>query len=144
VLKNLESHIKQTHAEIEVVDLPDVFCEPNQMFQLFQNLIDNGLKFVKDKKPLIRINATEREHEWEFTVSDNGIGIKEEYREKIFQIFQRLHSQAEYPGTGVGLAICKKIVEIHGGRMWVESVIGEGTTFHFTVSKALEKEKQKQ
>lgn len=142
VLKTLESHIKQTQGEIEVGDLPDIFCEPNQMFQLFQNLIDNGLKFVKDKKPVIRINATERENEWEFTVSDNGIGIKDEYREKIFQIFQRLHSQAEYPGTGVGLAICKKIVEIHGGRMWVESIVGEGTTFHFTVSKALEKEKQ--
>lgn len=142
VLKNLESHIKQTHAEIEVGELPEIFCEPNQMFQIFQNLIDNGVKFVKDKTPVVKISATEKDTEWEFTVSDNGIGIKDEYKEKIFQIFQRLHSQTEYPGTGVGLAICKKIAELHGGRIWVESKLGEGTTFHFTVSKLLEKEKQ--
>lgn len=144
VVKNLDGNIRASEATIEIGDLPTLGCVPGQMYQLFQNLIDNGMKFVKDRKPLIKVAAIEHEGEWEFTVSDNGIGIKEEFREKIFQIFQRLHTQTEYAGTGVGLAICKKIVEIHGGRIWVESVAGEGTTFHFTVSKQLETAKVKQ
>lgn len=144
VVKNLDGNIRASGATVNVAELPVIACVPGQMYQLFQNLIDNGMKFVKDRKPVIQVAATELENEWEFTVSDNGIGIKEEFREKIFQIFQRLHTQTEYPGTGVGLAICKKIVEIHGGRIWVESIAGEGTTFHFTVSKHLETARAKQ
>jgi PAS domain S-box-containing protein len=141
VIKNIDGNIRATEATVHFENLPVITCVPGQMYQLFQNLIDNGIKFVKDKKPVIAIAATEHTNNWEFTVTDNGIGIKEEFRDKIFQIFQRLHTQTEYPGTGVGLAICKKIVEIHGGRIWVESKPGEGTTFHFTVSKQLENSK---
>lgn len=141
VIKNLDSNIQASGAIIEVGELPSIYCEPNQLYQLFQNLIDNAMKFVKDKKPFIQIAAKEHEEEWEFTVSDNGIGIKDEFKEKVFLIFQRLHTQTEYAGTGVGLAICKKIVELHGGRIWVESEIGKGATFHFTVSKLLDAEK---
>ncbi|MCW5907352.1 MAG: PAS domain S-box protein [Chitinophagales bacterium] len=143
VVRNLDANIKLAGASIQISDMPIISCVPGQLYQIFQNLIDNGIKFVKDKQPEIKIAATEKEDEWEFTVSDNGIGIKEEFREKIFQIFQRLHSHAEYPGSGVGLAICKKIVELHGGRIWVESTVGQGTTFHFTVSKNLEGDKQR-
>ncbi len=142
VVKNLDGNIRASEATVNISDLPTLACVPGQMYQLFQNLIDNGMKFVKDRKPVINVSATEHENEWEFTVSDNGIGIKEEFREKVFQIFQRLHTQTEYPGTGVGLAICKKIVEIHGGKIWVNSKIGEGTTFHFTVSKHLDNTKR--
>lgn len=138
VLKGLNNSIQISGAEIQLINLPTINAEPNQLFQLFQNLIDNGLKFIKDRKPLIIVSAEEHDEVWQFSVADNGIGIKEEFREKIFQMFQRLHSQAEYPGTGVGLAICKKIVELHGGRIWIESEAGVGTTFIFTISKNLE------
>lgn len=138
VMKGLHSNIQSSHAEIHLANLPAINAEPNQLYQLFQNLIDNSLKFIKDRTPIINITAQEHDDVWAFTVADNGIGIKEEFREKIFEMFQRLHSQAEYPGTGVGLAICKKIVELHGGKMWIESEPGEGTTFHFTISKHLE------
>ncbi len=141
VIKNSDSTVQASGASIEIEELPYLYCEPNQLYLLFQNLIDNAMKFVKDKKPLIKIAAQEHEDEWEFTVSDNGIGIKEEFKDKIFLIFQRLHSQSEYAGTGVGLAICKKIVELHGGRIWVESELDKGAAFHFTVSKHLEDEK---
>ena len=140
VTKVLESTIKNSAAQIIVPQLPVLMLEPSQMFQLFQNLIDNGMKFVKDKPPVITIAATERETEWEFTIVDNGIGIKDEFKAKVFQIFQRLHTTTEYPGTGVGLAICKKIVERHGGQIWFTSVPEQGTTFHFTIRKNLENE----
>jgi len=143
VLKSLDSNIQSSGAQISTYNLPVIVAEPNQLYQLFQNLIDNAMKFVKDKTPNIKIAAIEHEDDWEFTVADNGIGIKDEFREKVFQIFQRLHAQTEYAGTGVGLAICKKIVELHGGRIWVESEYGNGTTFHFTISKHLEGDAQK-
>jgi len=142
VLKGLNSTIKASKAEITVEELPELMADPNNLFQLFQNLIDNALKFIKQDNPQIKISAVEREDEWEFSVSDNGIGIKDEYQDKIFQIFQRLHAVTEYPGTGVGLAICKKVAQLHGGRIWFTSVPDHGTTFHFTISKhagALEK-----
>jgi len=135
VLNGLSSTIKTSKAEVVVDKLPELMADPNQLFQLFQNLIDNSLKFVKNGSPLVKINAVEHEDEWEISISDNGIGIKEEYKEKIFQIFQRLHSTAEYPGTGVGLAICKKVVQLHGGRIWFSSTPDKGTTFYFTISK---------
>jgi PAS domain S-box-containing protein len=140
VVKGLESSVKNSMAEIIINKLPEIVAEPNQLYQLFQNLIDNGLKFVKDKAPVITISCTEHEHEYEFTVADNGIGIKQEFKEKVFQIFQRLHAVTDYPGTGVGLAICKKIVLLHGGRIWFNSEPDKGTTFHFTIRKNLENE----
>jgi light-regulated signal transduction histidine kinase (bacteriophytochrome) len=137
VIKGLDSTIKATGAKITYPNLHEVVGEPNHLYQLFQNLIDNALKFSKDKKPVIEIKSVEHEDDWEFSISDNGIGIKDEYKEKIFQIFQRLHTVAEYPGTGVGLAICKKVVQLHGGKIWFTSKPDEGTTFHFTISKYL-------
>lgn len=138
VKRTLDSSITTAHAEVVIQPLPEIMAEPNQLFQLFQNLIDNAIKFVKDKTPLITIACTERPQEWEFSVADNGIGIKSEFREKIFQIFQRLHTTTEYPGTGVGLAICKKIVTLHGGKIWFVSTPDQGTTFYFTIRKGLE------
>lgn len=140
VIGNLESSIKNHGAIIEYDGLPKIMAQPNQLLQLLQNLVDNGLKFKGAETPRIRISFIEHEYEWEFLVSDNGIGIKDEFKEKIFQIFQRLHNDSEYPGTGVGLAICKKIVQLHGGKIWLESTYGKGTTFHFTVSKDLSNE----
>lgn len=135
VLNGLNSTIKSSKAEVTVGKLPELMADPNQLFQLFQNLIDNSLKFVRNEQPKVKIDAVEHDNEWEISISDNGIGIKEEYKEKIFQIFQRLHSTAEYPGTGVGLAICKKVVQLHGGRIWFTSTPEKGTTFYFTISK---------
>jgi len=135
VLKGLSSTIKASKAEVSVDNLPEVVAEPNHLYQLFQNLIDNALKFVKSERPEVKISVVESENEWQFSVSDNGIGIKEEYKDKIFMIFQRLHSVNEYPGTGVGLAISKKVVQLHGGRIWFTSIPDHGTTFYFTISK---------
>lgn len=135
VLNAIKTNISANGAEVIVEPLPRIFAEPSQLFQLFQNLIDNGIKFVKGKKPVIHVSATEQKTHWEFAVSDNGIGIREDFKQKVFEIFQRLHSESEYEGTGVGLAICKKIVELHGGKIWFESSPGAGTTFRFTIAK---------
>jgi light-regulated signal transduction histidine kinase (bacteriophytochrome) len=104
-----------------------------QLTQLFQNLIGNGLKFHGEEPVRLHISANRRDSEWVFAVGDNGIGIDPKHFERIFVIFQRLHSRREYSGTGIGLAICKKIVERHGGRIWVESAPGKGATFYFTL-----------
>jgi light-regulated signal transduction histidine kinase (bacteriophytochrome) len=106
---------------------------PPQTRQLFQNLISNGVKFRAAHPPEIHISAAHQEGEWVFSVRDNGIGIAREYWERIFVLFQRLHTRVEYAGTGIGLALCKKIVERHGGRIWVESEPGKGSTFSFTM-----------
>ena len=103
-----------------------------QLVQLFQNLIGNAIKFCRQDVPIIHIAAIIQDDEWLFSVRDNGIGIDSEYADRIFIIFQRLHSRREYVGTGIGLAMCKRIVERHGGRIWVDSLSGEGATFYFT------------
>jgi chemotaxis family two-component system sensor kinase Cph1 len=105
---------------------------------LLQNLIGNAIKFRSDRPPEIRVAAQRQEGHWLFSVKDNGIGIEPQYSERIFQIFQRLHTRRTYPGTGIGLAICKKIVERHGGKLWVESQPGQGATFYFTIPDAEE------
>ncbi len=138
-LWNLELAIQETGAIVTHDPLPVVLADPLQLGQLLQNLIGNAIKFRSSEPPRVHISAREvvegaaTSKVWEFAVRDNGLGIAPEYFEKIFMIFQRLHSREAYPGTGIGLAICKKIVERHGGRIWVESAPGQGSTFYFTL-----------
>jgi light-regulated signal transduction histidine kinase (bacteriophytochrome) len=125
--------IDESEAEIIVDPLPTVLADESQMVQLMQNLVGNAIKFHSQERPLIYISATKGQKEWTFTVKDNGIGLKMQYANKIFQVFQRLHSTSEYPGTGIGLAVAKKIVDRHEGRIWVESEEGKGAAFFFTI-----------
>ena len=136
VISDLGQVIEDSGAEVTFEDLPIVNADSTQLGQLFQNLISNGIKFRGDALPRVHVEAQERGGEWVFSVRDNGIGIAPRHRERVFQMFQRLHNRSEYPGTGIGLAICYKIVQSHGGRIWVESVAGEGSTFYFTVPAA--------
>lgn len=136
-VKNLAVVIQETGAEVTHAPLPVVQGISTQLALLFQNLIGNAVKFRgKDRTPRIHISAKASGDEWQFSVADNGIGIAEQYFDRIFVIFQRLHTRREYPGTGLGLALCKRIVEHHGGKIWVESTPGEGTTFFFTLARA--------
>jgi PAS domain S-box-containing protein len=134
-LFNLKGAVEEAGASITYGNLPQVVADELQLTQLFQNLIGNALKFRSASVPRVDVSCIEKEAEWELRVSDNGIGIDPQYSERIFMVFQRLHNKAEYPGTGIGLAICKKVVERHGGRIWVSSKPGEGATFHFTLPK---------
>jgi len=128
--------IKDKQAKIHLSVLPEILCHPNSIIQVFQNLISNALKYHDGtQKPEIFIDFTEKKDSWQFSVRDNGIGIDKEYLDKIFVIFQRLHQKEQYSGTGIGLSICKKIVEFHGGKIWVESKVGNGSTFFFTIKK---------
>ena len=130
-LANLSVAIAEAGAAVSVGDLPTVEADPTQLTQVFQNLIGNALKFRRGDGPTVEVTAARTPDGWRFSVADNGIGISPDYFERIFTIFQRLHTRAEYPGTGIGLAICRKVVERHGGRMWVDSVPDQGSTFHF-------------
>ena len=129
----LRSSIDETGATITYDDLPAVRAEEVLLVQLFQNLIGNAIKYRSDAPPVIHVGAEARNGEWLFSVSDNGIGIEPQYLERIFVIFRRLHAPGKYTGTGIGLAICKKVVERHGGRIWAESQIGKGSVFYFTI-----------
>src|SRR5665647_1424683 len=133
VSSNLEIYIKENKATVSHDPLPDVMADYTQIVQVFQNLIINGIKFHSEEAPKIHISAGRNAREWIFLVQDNGIGIDPQYSEKIFEVFKRLHKKEEYPGTGIGLAICKKIVERHGGRIWVECELDKGSTFYFTL-----------
>ena len=133
-LTNLQRRISASKAQIAVVDsLPTLRADSTQLMQLFQNLIVNAIKFRSAAPLKIEIGVERQEDEWLFSVKDNGIGIDPQYSERIFVIFQRLHTRDEYPGTGMGLAICKKIIECHRGKIWVESELGKGATFYFTI-----------
>jgi chemotaxis family two-component system sensor kinase Cph1 len=132
-LNNLRRRIEQTGATITHDELPTVMADSTQLMQLFQNLIANAIKFRSEKPPEIHIGVSRLEDEWLFSVKDNGIGIEPRFSDRIFVIFQRLHTRDEYPGTGMGLAICKKIALGHRGNIWVESQLGEGATFNFTI-----------
>jgi PAS domain S-box-containing protein len=133
VVADLAAAIAEAGATVEAEYLPIVRGDLVQLRQLFQNLITNAVKFRGERPPQVRITAEKQAQWWQFGVRDNGIGIEPQYLERIFVLFQRLHTRAEYPGTGIGLAICKKIVERRGGRIWVESEPGQGTTFWFTL-----------
>lgn len=136
VLADLGNAIDEAHAIITTDELPVITGYRTEIKQLFQNLIINAIKFrKKDTVPGIKISAKNFDDYWQFSVKDNGIGIEEQYKEKIFLIFQRLHTRTAYEGSGIGLAHCKKIVEIHGGKIWLESIPEEGTTFYFTIQK---------
>ena len=139
VMKNLQRAVEQANAKVEIAPLPVVDADPGQIAQVFQNLVGNALKFHGERPPVVRIGAEPSDNGWKFSVEDNGIGIEEQYSERIFQMFQRLHDRASYDGSGIGLPIAKKIVERHGGRIWFESVPGEGTTFYFTLPKKEER-----
>jgi signal transduction histidine kinase/DNA-binding response OmpR family regulator len=144
-LANLQGAIEAEGAVITIAPMPTVVADAKQLVQLFQNLIGNAVKFHGAEKPVIQVRAEPTGSAWTFTVQDNGIGIDCQFAERIFLIFQRLHSREEYSGTGIGLAVCKKIVEIHGGRIWLESQlsvngVSKGATFCFTLPRTIEAE----
>ena len=137
-LDNLKGALADSGGAVTHDALPAVLGDEPQLGQVFQNLIGNALKFRGNHAPRIHVAVRDADTDWEIAVKDNGIGIEPKYFERVFQIFQRLHAMGEYPGTGIGLAICKKVVERHGGRIWVESQPGAGSTFRFTLPKIKE------
>jgi len=132
-LDNLKASIDETGAIVTHGELPVITAEGRQMVQLLQNLISNSIKYRGEQSPQVHVDAEQIDSKWQFSIQDNGIGIDPKYSDRIFGIFERLHAKDEYPGTGIGLALCKKIVERHHGRVWFESKLGEGATFYFTV-----------
>lgn len=134
-LNNLAVTIKKSKAEIMSMPLPPVIADRSQMTRLFQNLIGNAIKFCKKERPVISVSCENAKNEWIVSIKDNGIGISEEFYPRIFQVFQRLHTRDEYSGSGIGLAVCQRITERHGGRIWVSSAPGDGSTFYFSIPK---------
>jgi len=132
-LGNLRTGIEESGARITHDPLPTVSGDGAQLTQVFQNLIGNAIKFHGDKTPEIHVSAAHEDGRWKFSVRDNGIGIDPQYGDRIFILFQRLHTRDKYPGTGIGLVICKRIVERHGGKIWFQPRPGGGTTFYFTI-----------
>jgi two-component system sensor histidine kinase/response regulator len=135
-LQSLKAVIGERGGKVELGPLPTIQAEPSLLGQVFQNLLENALKFSPGESPRVTVSASESEGAWVFKVQDSGIGIGPEHFEKIFKLFQRLHSQDDYPGTGLGLSLCKKVVERHGGEIWVESVPGGGSAFYFSIPQA--------
>jgi len=133
VLKNLEPRIREKSAKVLIEDMPVVQADEIQMEQLFQNLIGNALKFTGAESPQVTVSSSRKDNVWVISVKDNGIGIDPRFSERIFVPFQRLHERSRYPGNGIGLTICQKIVERHNGRIWVESHPGSGANFLFTI-----------
>ena len=134
----LESPIHDSGGQVTWGPLPEIIGDRSQLVQLVQNLIGNGLTYHGDKPPRIHVSAERGGREWIFSVRDNGIGIEPKYHEQIFEIFKRLHDQKDYPGTGIGLAVCRRVANRHGGRIWVESEPGHGSVFHFTIPEGTE------
>ena len=130
---DLRGIIAEANASIEISELPTVRADPGQFERLFENLISNAVKFRGPEPPKVRVFAEREGPEWRFSVIDNGIGIEPRQAERVFDVFQRLHARSEYTGTGIGLSICKRIVERHGGRIWVEQAEGGGSAFRFTI-----------
>ncbi len=137
VLSNLTVSIEESNAIITHDPLPTVNADKTQMMQVFQNLIANAIKFHGSNPPKIHISAHKDEKEWKFAVTDNGIGIDPEYQKQIFEVFKRLHTREEYPGSGIGLSVSQKIIRRHGGNIWVESELGKGSTFYFTIPHSI-------
>lgn len=137
VLANLKIAIDESDAKVTYDELPKINCDESQIIQLFQNLISNAIKFQGDEIPKIHITSVKKDDVWCFSVKDNGIGIDHKYFDRIFLIFQRLHNQEDYAGTGLGLALCKKIVEYHKGKIWIESTPGKGTEIHFSIPEII-------
>jgi signal transduction histidine kinase/integral membrane sensor domain MASE1 len=132
-MDNVRASIDETGATISFESLPEIHSDPQRMTQLLQNLFSNSIKFAGEKPPMIRVDCAAKRECWEISVSDNGIGIESQYFNRVFLMFQRLHCHSKYPGTGVGLAICKRIVEQHGGTIWIDSALDTGTTIRFTL-----------
>ena len=141
ILSNFSVSIKEQNVIITHDKLPNIFADASQMGQVFQNLIGNAIKFRGQNDPKINISALEEPDLWKFAVKDNGIGIDKNHQKQIFEVFRRLHTRKEYPGTGIGLSICQKIIERHGGKLWVDSNTGAGTTFYFTIPKRIPDDK---
>ncbi|MDP1849529.1 MAG: ATP-binding protein [Solirubrobacteraceae bacterium] len=135
-LEALAGAIEEAHAEVTVGELPVVLADRANLCRVFQNLIGNAVKFTGDRAPRVRIEAEREGEHWRFSVRDNGIGMNPEHARRIFEPFQRLHGEEDYPGTGIGLAVCERIIDQHGGRIWVSSALGEGSVFHFTLPAA--------
>ena len=134
IIATIQLKLESTNAALNIGEMPVLKCDKSQIFQVFQNLLTNALKFVKKgQRPEIAITAELKGNEWVFCVKDNGIGISSVYFNKIFVPFERLHSKDEYEGTGVGLSICKKIIDYHGGKIWVESEPDKGASFYFSI-----------
>ena len=132
-LHNLAILIVENNVNITHDPLPEIFADENQMLQVFQNLITNAIKFHGQNLPEIHISSQKGQNEWIFSIADNGIGIETRHQEQIFEVFKRLHNREQYPGNGIGLSIIKKIITHHGGKIWVKSEPGEGSTFYFTI-----------
>jgi light-regulated signal transduction histidine kinase (bacteriophytochrome) len=137
-LEGMRATVTESGAEVLYSGLPTVVGDPGQLRQLFQNLISNGIKFVEDKQPRIEVSAERDGRDWRFRVADNGIGIDPNHADRIFEVFKRLHGRDAYPGSGIGLSICKRIVERHHGRIWVEPNEGGGSRFCFTIPASAE------
>jgi light-regulated signal transduction histidine kinase (bacteriophytochrome) len=143
-LANLKAAIADSGVVVTHDPMPTLSVDGIQIIQLLQNLIGNAIKFRGTEPPKIHVGLEDKGENWLLYVRDNGIGLDMQFKERIFIIFQRLHTKGEYPGTGIGLAVCKRIVERHGGRIWVESEPGKGATFFFTIPKEREEEKKEE